>query len=76
MQERKFPLSHGLSGVSERRMNVFRLQVGQYTADGVTTPGGAFRRPCGRRPSASACCTAAAHAPVSPQVGGSVGRRL
>jgi len=29
MQERKFPLSHGLSGVSERRVNVFRLQVGK-----------------------------------------------
>jgi len=29
MQQRKFPLSHGLSGVSERRMNVLRLQIGK-----------------------------------------------
>ena len=29
MQQRKFSLSHRLSGVSERRMNVLRLQIGK-----------------------------------------------
>jgi len=29
MQERNFPLSHCLSGVNERRVNVLRLQVGK-----------------------------------------------
>ena len=29
MQQRKFPLTHGLSSESERRVNILRLQVGK-----------------------------------------------
>ena len=29
MQQREFPLTHGLSGESERRVNILRLQVGK-----------------------------------------------
>lgn len=29
MKQREFPLSHGLGGKSERRVNVLRLQVGK-----------------------------------------------
>jgi len=73
MQHRKFPLSHRLSGVSERRMNVLRLQIGKRSknvllrhsfrnhADGVMTPGGVYHRRCGYPPSASACCIKKQH---------------